>query len=101
MLCARRRHILFQFLLEGMVITFLGGLLGIVLSYLLALVVGSRPFLADLLEDASRQTDIHLLLSPDVLITATSILIFVGLLSGLWPAFRASRMGPIESPRYE
>jgi putative ABC transport system permease protein len=98
---ARRRHILFQFLLEGMVITFLGGILGVILSYLLVLTIGSRPFLADLLEDASRQTDINLLLSPDVLMTATSILIFVGLVSGLWPAFRASRMDPIESLRYE
>ncbi|MFL6215535.1 MAG: ABC transporter permease [Blastocatellia bacterium] len=98
---ARRRHILFQFLLEGMVITFLGGLLGILLSYGLALLIGTRPFLAELLEDASGQTDIHLLLSPDVLIAATSILVFVGLASGLWPALRASRMDPIQSLRYE
>jgi putative ABC transport system permease protein len=37
----------------------------------------------------------------DVLGVATAILMMVGLLSGLWPAIRASRMDPIESLRYE
>jgi len=98
---ARRRQILTQFLLEGLTITFLGGVLGVIFSYLLVKVAGTRPFLADLLEDPTRETDIHLLLSPDVVLTATIILMVVGILSGLWPALRASRMDPIESLRYE
>lgn len=98
---ARPRHILIQFLLEGMAITFMGGLLGVLFSYALVGVVGPRPFLAEMMDDATRQTDIHLLMSSDVLLAATGILVFVGLVSGLWPAMRASRMDPIESLRYE
>jgi putative ABC transport system permease protein len=98
---ARRRHILIQFLMEALVITFLGGLLGIILSYLLVTFAGHRPFLAELLEDPTRETDIFLMLSGDVLLTATTILMIVGILSGLWPAMRASKTDPIESLRYE
>lgn len=98
---ARRRHILIQFLLEALVITFLGGLLGIALSWLLVRFAGHRPFLADLLEDPTKQTDIYLTLSPDVIATAVGILMVVGIFSGLWPAVRASKTDPIESLRYE
>jgi putative ABC transport system permease protein len=57
--------------------------------------------LAELLEDPTRQTDIFLMLSADVVLTATSILMIVGIFSGLWPALRASKTDPIESLRYE
>jgi putative ABC transport system permease protein len=98
---AKRRHILIQFLLEALVITFLGGLLGILFSYLLVTFAGHRPFLAELLEDPTRETDIFLILSGDVVLTATIILMLVGVISGLWPAMRASKTDPIESLRYE
>jgi putative ABC transport system permease protein len=98
---ARRRHILIQFLLEALAITFLGGLIGVALSYLLVWVIGTRPFLASLLDDPTRQTDINLVMSGSILLTSTGILAFAGVLSGLWPAFRASRLDPIEALRYE
>jgi putative ABC transport system permease protein len=98
---ARRRHILVQFLLEALTITFLGGVVGVALSYVLVWAIGTRPFLASLLDDPTRQTDINLVMSGSILLTSTGILAFAGILSGLWPAFRASRLDPIEALRYE
>ncbi len=98
---ARRRDILKQFLLEALGITFTGGLAGILLSFAVVKIVRSRPFLAGLLGDSTGQTDIHLMLSPDVVITATVVLVVTGVLSGLLPALRAARLDPIESLRYE
>ncbi len=98
---ARRRHILVQFLAEALVITGIGGLAGVLLTLVVVSLAGERPFLADLLGDPSRGTDIHLILTPDVLLVATSVLAVTGILSGLWPAWRASRLDPIESLRYE
>jgi putative ABC transport system permease protein len=98
---ARRRQILVQFLLEALAITFAGGLLGILISWGVAELAGPRPFVGTLFGDAGGETDIHLRLSPGILLTASGILVFTGIVSGLWPAVRASRLDPIEALRYE
>ena len=50
---ARRSAILLQFLLEGLVTTFAGGAAGVAISYVLVWLVSPRPFLSELLDDAT------------------------------------------------
>ena len=97
---ARRWHILFQFLAEALAITALGGLLGVVLAYLISWSVGSLTLWSAFEENAS-EGDIHLFIDSATLLWSTAILSFVGIVSGMLPAMKAARLDPIEALRYE
>ncbi|PYX29807.1 MAG: ABC transporter substrate-binding protein [Acidobacteria bacterium] len=97
---AHRWHILFQFLAEALVITALGGLLGVVLAYVVSWSVGSLTLWSAFQENAS-EGDIHLYIDAATLIWSTVILSFVGIVSGMLPAIKAARLDPIEALRYE
>jgi putative ABC transport system permease protein len=97
---APRRYILLQFLAEALTITFIGGVLGVVLAYAVALSVG-RLTLYSAFAKNGEAGDIRLIIAPGTLIASTLILGAVGLVSGMVPAFRASRLDPIEALRHE
>ncbi len=98
---ATRGRILLQFLWEGLVLTGVGGLIGMVISYALVHSIGVLPLLGDLFEDTSGRGDIWLIISSNTLTVSTLVLMLVGLISGFFPALKAARMDPVEALRYE
>lgn len=97
---ARRRDILFQFISEAMVITSVGGVIGILLSYTISFSVGTLTLYSAMAKHAEAG-DIRLIVAPKILLIATTILGFVGIISGMFPAIRAANLDPIEALRYE
>ena len=91
---ARRRDILVQFLIEAMVLSGLGGTLGIAVGALLAHEAPSIPAIAS----SSFPTPV---VSPPSVLLAFVVSVAIGLFFGIYPANRAARLHPIEALRYE
>jgi putative ABC transport system permease protein len=90
---ANNFHILAQFLLESVAITLLGGLVGIICGALIAFAIamGAR-FLG---------YDWAFIVSPFSIVLAIGVSTLVGVVFGLYPAGKASRLQPVEALRYE
>lgn len=90
---ARRRHIITQFLIESVFITFVGGLIGIIfgtgVSFLAAVVIGALGY------------EWQFIIPPSSVLLATSVAVLIGVIFGLYPARKASGISPIEALRYE
>ncbi|MDN5363357.1 MAG: putative transport system permease protein [Eubacteriales bacterium] len=85
---AKRRDILRQFLIEALVISCTGGIIGIIIGF------GGSRLLSSLFS-------ISTVISLRIVLIAFSFSVLTGIIFGLYPASKASRLNPIEALRYE
>ena len=98
---ARNRDIAWQFLVEALVLTFAAGAMGMLVSIVLAHAIPPMPLYSAMYKTANHEGDIFLRTSSNVMLTAFAILAVVGITSGIWPAWKAAQMEPVEALRYE
>jgi len=89
---AKQKDILLQFLLEAALLSLTGGGIGVLVGW------GISQFISGL--NLGGQT-IQTAMSADIIILAVSVSAVIGILFGLYPAFRAARLNPIDALRYE
>lgn len=85
---ALKRDILVQFLMESILLSVVGGLLGVTLGWLMATVAGQL-------------IDLETVVDGGTVLLATGFAASVGLVFGIYPAWRAASLRPIEALRYE
>jgi putative ABC transport system permease protein len=93
---AKKSLILSQFLLEAIIITFLGGAGGMSIAYILTEAFKRVPIQSNVLDFMGRPT-----VDLSIGLVVVIILGIMGVLSGFFPALRASSIKPVEALRYE
>ena len=93
---AKKKDIMSQFILESLIIAFLGGGVGIALTSIVVKILQAIPVKSEGLQFLGKPT-----ISWDIMIITIIILGMVGLFSGFFPSRRAATVNPVESLRYE
>jgi putative ABC transport system permease protein len=89
---AKRRDILLQFLVEAALLSLTGGAIGVLIGWGVSRLVSGISL---------GGTAITTVMSADILILAVSVSAAIGIVFGIYPAYRAARLNPIEALRYE
>ncbi len=89
---ATRRNVLSQFLTEATILSVFGGLIGVALGAAIARLISGINMGA---------TPIHAVVAPDSILLATAFALAVGLFFGIYPAYRAASLNPIDALHYE
>ncbi|HET6400519.1 MAG TPA: ABC transporter permease [Candidatus Kapabacteria bacterium] len=90
---ARRRMVLAQFLAEATMLTLVAGSIGLLLAYAASLYINAKVLTAD--------SSVHLHFTLVLILSGLAISLGIGVASGIVPAWRASKLDPVEALRYE
>lgn len=85
---AKNRDIMFQFVVEAIILTFMGGILGIIFGWIAGLAAGAIMGMESVVSVSS-------------IIIAVAISSAIGIIFGVYPARKAAKLDPIEALRYE